>query len=131
MSLSRGIALFVCYLLAPMLLGLALVDTTLFYVYPGLGDLSRPLIVAIVVLILILAGWFAIPEHRPRPAAIAVQVAMWWSLLTGASIIRAHLHEETLRPWEIAMLIICISSFAGGAWLAHRSKWGKKWFVRK
>ena len=130
MSLSRAVALLLLYSLAPLLLGSALAGATIFYAYPGLGDLSRPLIVAMVLLILMLAGWFSISEHRPRPEVIAVQIAMWWSLITGASIIRAHL-QETLRPWEITMLIICISSFAGGAWLTRRSNWGKKWFVRK
>lgn len=131
MSVSRGIALFVCYSLAPLLMGFALAGATLFYAYPGRGDLSRPLIVAIVLLILILAGWFAISEHRPRPEAITVQIAMSWSLFTGGSIVRAHLHGEAMRPWEITTVIICIASFAGGAWLVRRSKWGKKWFVRK
>src|SRR6267378_2816884 len=102
----RGIALFGCYSLAPLLLGFALAVATVGAMYPGRIEILRPLIVASALLLLILVGWFSMPNNRPRLGALGMQVTMMWSLIAGAGIVRLHIHGEPVHQSEWIALTI-------------------------
>ena len=130
-SLSRGVAILLCYSFAALFLGMSLAWATLFALYPHSGPPLRPLIFAGFFAFVVTLGWTFVPLNRPNLGAISLRVVMVWSLIAAAGILRVHLHGGALRPDELIVLSTSASIFLAGIYFSRYTRWGRKHFVRR
>jgi hypothetical protein len=79
---------------------------------------------------MVMLGWIMMPLNRPRPGALALQIAMVWALVTAAAIARLHLHGGAMRYQEWIALSMSAATFAVGIYVSRYTRWGRKRFAR-
>jgi hypothetical protein len=123
----RSVALWICYSLAPVILGISAGLTLFIWIHSPSNSTLRAEIAALVSLSMILSAWVAMPKYRPKIGALLIIVSMWSALILGASLGRSWL-DDSATSWELSVVALCIVVFFTGVWL-RRSKLGRKWFV--
>ena len=128
LTLTRGIALFVCYFVATGFLGASLAFATFYVMYPLYGNAMRPLGFAGLFLAVVLLGSFAIPVNRHQAGALILRTIMVWSLLVGSGVISVQIKGPANRYGWIAFGISAAPFFVG-VYVSRWTRWGRKWLA--